>query len=94
MHSFHNILFLDIETVPQYASFDVLPEDAKPYWTKKAEQMKRDKELDTPESLYPKAGIYAEFGKIVCISCGYFVNENDEATNLLLLEIRNDSNKD
>src|SRR6187402_2431619 len=70
MHSLHNILFLDIETVPQYASFDLLPEDAKPYWIKKAEQMKRDKELDTPEVLYPKAGIYAEFGKIVCISCG------------------------
>lgn len=70
MHSFNNILFLDIETVPQYASFELLPDDAKPFWIKKAEQVKRDKDLDTPESLYPKAGMYAEFGKIVCISCG------------------------
>lgn len=70
MHSYNNILFLDIETVPQYASYSQVPDDAKPFWIKKAEQVRRDKELDTPESLYPKAGIYAEFGRIVCISCG------------------------
>ena len=70
MHSLNNILFLDIETVPQYASYELVPADAKPYWNKKADQMRRDKELDTPDSMYPRAGIYAEFGKIVCISCG------------------------
>ncbi len=70
MHSYNNILFLDIETVPQYASYAEMPENAKPFWIKKADQVRRDKELDTPESQYPKAGIYAEFGKIVCVSCG------------------------
>jgi len=70
MHPLNNILFLDIETVPQYASYDLVPEETKSFWSKKAQQIRRDKELDTPETTYPRAGIYAEFGKIACISCG------------------------
>lgn len=70
MHPLNNILFLDIETVPQYASYELVPEDAKFFWNKKAEQLRREKVSDTPEVLYPRAGIYAEFGKIACISCG------------------------
>lgn len=78
MHSINNILFLDIETVPQYASFEHVPIEARPFWIKKSEQMRRDKELDTPDSMYPKAGIYAEFGKIVCISCGIISGNGDD----------------
>ena len=40
--------------------------------------MRRDKELDTPESMYPRSGIYAEFGKIVCISCGLISGSGEE----------------
>ncbi|MEO5995270.1 MAG: 3'-5' exonuclease [Chitinophagaceae bacterium] len=83
MHSLNNILFLDIETVPQYASYELVPADAKPYWNKKADQMRRDKELDTPDSMYPRAGIYAEFGKIVCISCG-IISGTGEDKKLIL----------
>lgn len=65
-----NILFLDIETVPQYASFDVVPNEWKDLWTTKANSLLRNREDETIESIYSRAGIYAEFGKIVCISCG------------------------
>lgn len=65
-----NILFLDIETVSQYASFDGMTEDWKQLWEKKAENLLRNKEDQTPESIYERAGIYAEFGKVICISCG------------------------
>jgi predicted PolB exonuclease-like 3'-5' exonuclease len=68
--SLQNILFVDIETVPLYPSFEALPEAARPFWNKKADHMKRDAAMDTPETLYPRAGLYAEFGKIACISCG------------------------
>lgn len=78
MHSLNNILFLDIETVPQYASYELLPEDAKLFWNKKAEQIKKDKELDTPGSIYPRAGMYAEFGKIVCVSVGIICGNGKE----------------
>ena len=65
------ILFLDIETVPQFTSFNQVPERWKALWEKKSNSIKRDSDL-TVDELYPRAGIYAEFGKIVCISVGYF----------------------
>ena len=65
------ILILDIETVPQYSNFSELPERWKDLWEKKANTINKDG-LQTTDELYPRAGIYAEFGKIVCISVGYF----------------------
>lgn len=67
--SLNKILFLDIETVPMCRSYEDLPERFIPLWDKKAGYLKKNDE-DTPESLFSRAGIYAEFGKIVCISCG------------------------
>jgi uncharacterized protein YprB with RNaseH-like and TPR domain len=65
------ILFLDIETVPMSASYKELPEKFIPLWDKKAGYLKKE-EGDTPESLFQRAGIYSEFGKVVCISFGMF----------------------
>lgn len=65
-----NILFLDIETVPQYPSFDHVPETWRPLWTRKADNLKKA-EGETPADIYNRAGIYAEFGKIICISTGF-----------------------
>lgn len=70
-----NVLVLDIETVPQYAAYEELPEEIKEFWIHK---MRRDiSEGLTAEETYDKAGIYAEFGKIVCISVGAFYTENE-----------------
>lgn len=66
-----NVLFLDIETVPQVSDFNDLDDKFKLLWEKKAEQLKRNKPDATADKLYTNAGIYAEFGKIVCISCGF-----------------------
>lgn len=65
-----NILFLDIETVSQQPSFENLPDEWQGLWKKKAEVLLRNKEDETHESIYGRAAIYAEFGKVVCISCG------------------------
>ena len=67
------ILFLDIETVPMAPHYDLLPEKFQKLWDKKAERLKRSEE-DTASSLYDRSGIYAEFGKIVCISVGFIKN--------------------
>lgn len=64
-----NVLFLDIETVPVCAEFNQLTDIYKKLWTRKAEFLARKPE-DTPATLYSRAGIYAEFGKIICISIG------------------------
>jgi len=65
-----NVLFLDIETVSQFAEYDKLPENLKKLWDIKAARL-ASKETETPAELYEKAAIYAEFGKIICISAGY-----------------------
>ena len=73
-----NILFLDIETVPQYSAYTELPEVWKNLWDHKASYLIRNKEDETSESIYNRAGIYAEFGKIICISCGVITGGNDD----------------
>ena len=88
-----NILFLDIETVSQYASFDGLPEDWKDLWSKKAESLLRNKENATTASVYERAGIYAEFGKVVCISCG-ILQINGDQKKLLLKSFSGHEEKD
>ena len=65
-----SILFLDIETVPAFSSYAEMPERMKKCWDKKAQSFKKTDD-DTSESLYQRAGIYAEYGKIVCISVAY-----------------------
>lgn len=64
------ILFLDIETVPEvYHYTDLDSETEKLFNAKNARYLTPDK---TEEDVYnEKAGIYAEFGKIVCISVGF-----------------------
>lgn len=64
------ILFLDIETVPAAPDYHSLPPQMQVLWNKKAKLIGKPDEL--PEEVYEKAGIYAEFGKIVCISVGLF----------------------
>lgn len=72
---FQKLLFLDIETVPMCAAYEEMPERFKPLWDKKAGYLKKEED-DTPETLFPRAGIYAEFGKIVCISFGMLLDGN------------------
>ena len=65
-----NILFLDIETVPESPTYSELEEAKKELWEQKSKYQRKDD--FTPEEFYERAGIWAEFGKIICISVGYF----------------------
>lgn len=71
-----NILFLDIETVPQADRFDNLPEEMKKLWERKAQYIK--KEGESEKDAYRHAGIYAEFGKIICIGTGYISGSKEK----------------
>ncbi|MBT8327734.1 MAG: 3'-5' exonuclease [Bacteroidia bacterium] len=73
MKHLEQILFLDIETVPLEADFNALSERWKNLWARKAAILARNNE--SPEDMYPKAGIYSEFGKIICISVGFLVKK-------------------
>lgn len=79
----NNILFLDIETVPQYSSYSEMPESWRSLWDIKAGYIIRNREDETFESVYSRAGIYAEFGKIICISCGFVQGIGDQKKMIL-----------
>ena len=81
--NFNNILFLDIETVSQFETYLHLPEEWKEMWDIKAQFLLRNKEAETAETIYERAGIYAEFGKIICISCGCLQGNGNDKKLLL-----------
>lgn len=63
------ILFLDIETVPQYETWEEIPEVEQNLWEKKTQWQRNEDML--AEDFYPqRAGIMSEFGKIICITVG------------------------
>lgn len=62
------ILFLDIETVPLVYKYSDLNENTRELWDKKWQY---NKEV-SGEQQYAKAGIYAEFAKVVCIGLGFY----------------------
>lgn len=73
-----NILFLDIETVPEKQHFNELDDTKQELWELKSQYQRKDE--FTAEEFYDRAGIWAEFGKIICISVGYFNIQGDIRT--------------
>lgn len=84
-----NVLFLDIETVSCEPDYNALSERMKPLWDKKAVFIKTEEEKSVEDLFFERAGIYAEFGKIVTIAVGYFVRSGD-ATSLRVKAFAND----
>jgi DNA polymerase elongation subunit (family B) len=85
------ILFLDIETVPEVYRFGDLDETtAKLYLDKNRFTIERDKL--SPEQAYEKAGVFAEFSKIICISCG-FVQQSGKQRKIRIKSFAGDDEK-
>lgn len=74
-----DILFLDIETVPAHPSWDEVPEDWRGLWEEKSAFYRERQQVELPQS-YERAGIYAEFGKVICVGVGYFSHSADGQT--------------
>jgi DNA polymerase elongation subunit (family B) len=91
--SLSNILFLDIETVSQYSTYEEVPQEWKELWNLKAAYLIRNKEEETFETVYNKAAIYAEFGKIICISCG-IIHGTGENKKLVLKSFQGHEEKE
>ena len=72
----NQILFLDIETVPEKEQWEALSSITQELFASKTSYQR--KEEFTSEAFYERAGIWAEFGKIVCISVAYFVDNKEE----------------
>ena len=69
-----DLIVIDIETASVSASFNLLEEKWQELWEEKTVRILP--EGITAEKFYPqRAGVMAEFSKIVCISIGYFIRE-------------------
>ena len=64
-----NILFLDIETVPLHPNYNDLSEEGQQLFADKTSYQRKE---TSAADFYERAGIWAEFGKIICLSVGYF----------------------
>jgi 3'-5' exonuclease len=69
-----DILFLDIETVPLFPSLEDFNPSMQSLWEKKSAGFR--KEDQSASEVFQRAGIYAEFGKIICISAGLLKDRN------------------
>lgn len=91
-----NVLFLDIETVPGNAQYSNLDETWQYLWKHKAKSIlkKYDEEVTDEDgaACYDRAGIYAEFGKIICISVGIF--RRDKETKELSVRLKSFADDD
>lgn len=80
--SFDKILFFDIETVPQQGTFENMSEEMQHLWVEKIGKLA----VSNPqkytyakiEDSWEQAGIYAEFGRVVCISVGFVYSKSGE----------------
>ena len=74
-----DILFVDIETVAHTYDYGALTERLKTQWSRKAGFFRREEDQTDEDLYHERAGIYAEFGKIICIAVArYIENENGE----------------
>lgn len=87
-----NILFLDIETVPQSPDFSGLSEEMQYLWDDKTQYQRGE---ETAAEFYGKrAGIMAEFSKIICISVGFITEEEDGLKGFRLKSFSGDNEQD
>jgi DNA polymerase elongation subunit (family B) len=88
----YDLLLVDIETVPQYQDYMALSDLWKSLWCDKISKIMP--ENFSPEECYlQRAGILAEFGKVICISTAYFTNNEDKELTLRLKSIYGDDEK-
>jgi DNA polymerase elongation subunit (family B) len=69
-----DILFIDIETVASTDNYGSLSERMKVQWSRKANFLKRDAQLTDEQLFHERAGIHAEFGKIICVAVGRYID--------------------
>jgi DNA polymerase elongation subunit (family B) len=86
IQSVYDLLLIDIETVPQESDSSLLPEEGHKLFFDKIS--KTVPEIENQAQAYKqKAGIMAEFGKVVCISTGYFFEDKEKGPSLRIKSI-------
>ena len=89
-----NLLFIDIETVSAEGNFSLLSDRMKALWLHKASFLSNPNKLNEEEFYFDRAGIYAEYGKIVTIGVGFFHWDDEDEICLKVKSISNDNEED
>lgn len=91
LHNIHleRILFLDIETVPAQPTFESLSPYEQELWEEKKGRFKPE-EMTMSSYYFQQAAIFAEFGRIICISAGYFKNNSFNTFNISTTKSENE----
>lgn len=90
MEQLKGIMFVDIETVPVVRAYNNLNESLQKEWLRKAKTIKAEAAQADPEGAFAeKAGVYAEFAKVVCIGIGS-MHEKDGQWSIRLKAITGD----
>jgi hypothetical protein len=94
MEQLTGILFIDIETVPLFPHYDMLPEGMQKAWVHKSKLLKAAPDVTSdPASLFSeRAGIFSEFAKVVCIGLGT-LHQHEGSWKMRLKSITNDDEK-
>lgn len=91
---FNNCLVIDIETATAYVDYHDMDERMQGLWDKKASFMQNDDEISTDELFFSRGAIFAEFGKVICISVGVFTHESDRSIGLRIKSFAFESEKE
>lgn len=78
-----DILFIDIETVPITPQLSDLGAEMQRLWDYRTQRY-RATDVDLADYYFEKAGVYAEFGKVVCASIGFFAAANADNSDYQL----------
>ena len=90
--SIYDLIVIDIETVPQFPDYSKLPESWKNLWIDKISKTMPEN-ISYEECYLQRAGIMAEFGKIICICIGYFTHDENKELILIIKSIYGDEEK-
>jgi len=89
-----NLLFLDIETVSASSDYENLSESMRRHWDRKAAHIRNADDVSTADLYFERAGIYAEFGKVIVISVGIFNTLDNGETELRIKCISGESERE
>lgn len=89
-----NYLIIDIETASVFEDYRQMDERMQALWDKKAAYMHKQDEKTPGELYFDKGAIFAEFGKVICISAGVFTKEEDNSIGLRIKSFAFDTEKE
>jgi len=91
---FRNFMVMDIETASAYKEYKDMDERMQTLWDKKASYLQNVEESTSEELYFDKGAIFAEFGKVICISVGVFTKEEKNEIGLRIKSFAFENEKD